>query len=67
MEKMRLTIDELNHILRSYLPFVVIGSIWVIFPDLVNAIADVEKEAANKCTTVQSNREQPPGSLAVTQ
>lgn len=35
--------DELGHVLETYLLFVIINSVWNMLPDLVITITDLEK------------------------
>ena len=34
---------EFGHVLETYLPFVIISSMWNMLPDLINTITDSEK------------------------
>jgi hypothetical protein len=35
--------EDFEHILKSYMPFVIIGSMWNMLPDLVNAFSELGK------------------------
>lgn len=37
------SIDEFNHLLETYMPLVIISSMWNMLPDLVNAFSELGK------------------------
>ena len=59
---------EFSRMLETYMPFVIIGSMWNMLPDLVNALAGSEKGSIRETKMGETTEEQTgsPGEELVT-